>query len=115
VSFFGTHLLIDLWGASHLDDIDLVRATLLECVTECGAKLRAIDVFRFPEEGGIAGVAMLMQSHITIHSWPEANYAAVDAFVCGDVLPYRILPVLKSSFKPSGIQITEQRRGVRIQ
>ena len=110
----GTHLLIDLWGASRLDDMEVVEAAMRESVVACGATLRKIDLYQFHEGGGIAGVAMLMQSHISIHSWPEAGYGAFDVFVCGDADPYKMIPVLKRAFEPETIQVAEIKRGLRV-
>ena len=70
----GVHLLIDLWGARHLDDEDAVRAALLAAVAACGATLVGLQLHRFSPGGGITGVALLAESHLSIHSWPEHGY-----------------------------------------
>jgi S-adenosylmethionine decarboxylase len=114
MTYAGVHLIIDLWGVSDLDDMEKVRSALLDCVSACGATLRDLNLFQFSEGGGIAGVVMLMQSHITIHSWPEERYGAFDAFVCGETDPYKIIPVLKEAFRPKEIQVAEYRRGLRV-
>lgn len=112
--FAGLHLLIDLWEAEHLDDAELMRTVFTDCVAASGATLRSLDIFQFAEGGGIAGVAMLTQSHISVHSWPEHGYAAFDVFVCGDARPYEIVPVLERAFRPKQIQVTEHKRGLRF-
>jgi len=108
----GTHLIVDVWGATGLDDIELIRTTMLACVEACRATLRGLDLFQFDQGGGVAGVAMLTQSHISVHTWPENGYGAFDAFVCGDADPHPILPVLERAFEPESIDVTECRRGV---
>jgi S-adenosylmethionine decarboxylase len=108
----GTHLVVDLWGGSDLDDLERMRGTLLACVAACGATLRELDLFRFSEGGGIAGVAMLTQSHISVHTWPEHAYGAFDAYVCGGADPRRILPVLEDAFRPSSMDVAARTRGV---
>ena len=49
---------------------------------------------------------------MSIHTWPECSYAALDIFVCGDCDPYRALPVLKAAFQPGSLQVSEHRRGM---
>ena len=112
--FAGLHLLIDLWEAERLDDLELMRAVFVDCVAASGATLRSLDLFQFADGGGIAGIAMLTQSHISVHSWPEHGYGAFDVFVCGNAQPYAIIAVLGRAFRPKQIQVTEQKRGLRF-
>ncbi|WP_245987036.1 adenosylmethionine decarboxylase [Azospirillum thermophilum] len=109
--FAGTHLIIDLWGASRLDDLDHVRETLVEAVRVAGATLLHIHLHHFTPNGGISGVAVLAESHISIHSWPERGYAALDVFMCGDAEPMKTIPVLERAFTPTGITCDELLRG----
>ena len=106
----GTHLLIDLFGAKRLDDLKLVRETLKRCADAAGANLLHIHLHRFTANGGLAGVAVLSESHISIHSWPEAGYAALDVFMCGDANPHEAVEVLKAAFKPGRIEVKEHLR-----
>jgi S-adenosylmethionine decarboxylase len=110
--FAGTHLIVDLWQASHLDDIDVVEAALREAATAAGATLLRLDLHSFDPSGGITGVAVLAESHISIHTWPERAYAAIDVFMCGDADPHRAIAVLKDTFGPRTLTIVEHRRGV---
>ena len=106
----GTHLLIDLFGAKRLDDLKLVRETLKRCADAAGATLLHVHLHRFSSNGGLAGVAVLSESHISIHSWPEAGYAALDVFMCGDAKPHEAIEVLKAAFKPGRIEVKEHLR-----
>jgi S-adenosylmethionine decarboxylase len=110
--FAGTHLIVDLWGASNLDDGDAVEQMLRDATTTCGATLLYIHVHRFSENGGISGVAVLAESHISIHTWPERGYAAVDIFMCGSAEPHKAIAVLRDTFGPSHVQISEHKRGM---
>lgn len=110
--FAGRHLLIDLWGASRLDDLALAEATLREAVEAVGATLLHVHVHHFTPNDGVSGVAVLAESHISIHTWPEAGYAALDVFVCGDCDPYAAVPVLKRAWKPKQVQLAEHLRGL---
>ena len=74
--FAGTHLIIDLWQASRLDDLAHVEQALREATIRAGATLLNIDLHHFTPNGGISGVAVLAESHISIHTWPERAYAA---------------------------------------
>src|SRR3989344_5516354 len=86
--FAGTHLLIDFWGASRLDDLDHIKEALREAVLAAGATLLHIHLHHFSPNGGVSGVAVLAESHISVHTWPERGYAAFDIFMCGSCDPY---------------------------
>jgi len=70
-----------------------------------------IHLHHFTPNGGVTGVAVLSESHISIHSWPEYQYAAVDIFMCGQADPYKTIPVLEMSFCPEHLNVIEHRRG----
>ena len=111
VRFAGSHLIIDIWGAEGLDDIDRIESTLHEAIEEAGATLLHMHLHPF-EPNGVSGVAVLAESHISIHTWPENGYAALDVFMCGDAEPEKTIPVLRERFKPSRIAVGEHLRGV---
>ena len=115
--FAGRHLIIDLWDVpgGFLADMDLISRTLTEAAKIAGATLLNIDLHRFEPNGGISGVAVLAESHISIHTWPERGYAAIDAFMCGNAKPERSLEVLRRSFKPGRIDSKEFRRGIVVE
>lgn len=110
--FAGTHLIIDLWHASRLDEVEVVEAALREASDAAGATLLKLDLHCFTPNGGITGVAVLAESHISIHTWPECAYAAVDVFMCGDAEPHRAIEVLRRAFAPRMLTVAEHKRGV---
>lgn len=112
LEFAGTHLLIDFWGAEHLTDLELMEAKFRECVEACGATLLHIHLHHFTPNGGISGVAVLAESHISVHTWPERGYAAFDIFMCGDAAPEKAVPILKKAFHPTHVTVGEQLRGL---
>lgn len=109
--FAGTHLIVDLWDASGLNDASLIEATLRECVHIAGATLLHFHIHQF-EPNGLSGVAVLAESHISFHSWPDTGYMALDIFMCGNTEPHKCLPILKKAFMPDTVQINEIKRGI---
>jgi len=112
--YAGTHLLLEFWNAEHLDDVKHIEQALAEAVEACGATLLQMMVHHFSPYGGVSGVAIIKESHISIHTWPEFNYAALDIFTCGTVDPHQAVPPLRKAFAPERIQLTEQRRGMQL-
>ena len=111
VRFAGMHLLVDLWGADRLDDPALIDKTLQQAALAAGATILHSHFHHFSPNGGVSGVVVLAESHISIHTWPERNYAALDIFMCGSCDPYQAIPLLKAVFTPGNVQVSEQRRG----
>ena len=111
-NYAGTHLLIEMWGAKNIDSAENVKEILKEAVSACGATLLYIHTHTFSPYNGVSGVAVISESHISIHTWPEFGYAAVDIFVCGNVDPYKAVPVIKEGFQAEDIQVMELKRGV---
>jgi S-adenosylmethionine decarboxylase len=107
----GAHLIVDLYEAERLDDIDHIESTLRHCVDAAGATLLHIHLHHFEPNGGVSGVAVLAESHISIHSWPEANYAAIDIFMCGNANPDACVPVLREAFAAKRFAVSELLRG----
>ncbi len=110
--FAGRHLILDLWNASNLDDLRAVRQTLQKAAEAAGATLLDLDLHCFPSTGGITGVAVLAESHISIHTWPERSYAAIDIFMCGDARPYEAVSVIRRAFAPETVTLVEHKRGL---
>ncbi len=115
VRFAGTHLIIDLFGARRLDDLKHIERTLKRCVEVAGATLLHIHLHHFTPNGGVSGVAVLAESHISIHSWPEADYAALDVFMCGDAKPKLAVDVLREAFHATEVKVKEHRRGEELE
>lgn len=114
VKFAGTHLLLDLWGATNLADPELIDRALRDGAETAGATILHGHFHHFSPNGGVSGVLVLAESHISIHTWPERDFAAVDIFMCGACNPYHAIEALKAAFKPSNINLGEQRRGLII-
>ncbi len=105
-------MIIDLWDAEGLNDRDRIEQALIDAVHEAGATLLHIHLHTFSDGGGISGVAVLAESHISVHTWPEKGYAAFDVFMCGDAEPRKAMNVFKRAFNPGRIVVAEHKRGV---
>jgi len=112
LTYAGSHLIIDLWEAEGLGDRDRIEQALIDAVKEAGATLLHIHLHTFTDGGGISGVAVLAESHISVHTWPEKGYAAFDVFMCGDADPRKAMSVFKRAFNPGRIVVGEHKRGV---
>ena len=110
-TFAGTHLLLDLWDAVGLDDADLIERALHDAAAISGASLLHLHLHQFTPSGGISGVAVLAESHISIHTWPERGYAAFDLFMCGDTHPELAVPILRRAFSAARTEVTNIQRG----
>ena len=112
VRYAGTHLIIDLWGATNLDDPGHIDAVLREAAIASGATILHGHFHHFSPNGGVSGVLVLAESHVSIHTWPERDYAALDIFVCGECDPYKALPAIKKGFLAERVQLAEHKRGL---
>lgn len=112
IRFAGTHLIVDLWDATRLQDPEHVDVVLREAAAATGATILHGHFHHFGPESGVSGVLVLAESHVSIHTWPERAYAALDIFVCGDCDPHLAVPVLRAGFAAGRADVTEIRRGV---
>ena len=111
VEFAGTHVLIDLWDASRLDDLQHMKTVLRRAVDTCGATLLHIHLHHFSPTG-ISGVAVLAESHVSVHTWPERGFAAFDVFMCGAAMPELAIPIFEQAFSAGRSEVQTLRRGL---
>lgn len=104
------HLLIELHGATCPATPKAVKAALAEAARACGARVLSIHAHRFKPHG-LTAVALLAESHITVHSWPEHGYAAADVFLCGDTDPFGAVPVLAQAYAAGRVETRLVSRG----
>ena len=110
--YAGRHLLIDVWEGENLSDVDVIDSALRRGAEAAGATLLHVHLHEFSENCGVSGVAILAESHISIHTWPETAFAAVDIFLCGHCDAYQALPILRDIFRPNTVQVSEHKRGL---
>jgi S-adenosylmethionine decarboxylase len=108
----GTHLIIDLWDGEHFDDAGAIESALRRAVDAAGATLVHLHLHEFTAGGGVSGVAVLAESHISIHTWPERGYAAIDVFMCGAAEPYSVVPILRQALQARRVAISALLRGL---
>ncbi len=110
----GTHLLIELRDCNPdiLRNLDKVRNALVSAAKEAKATIVDISFHEF-NPFGISGMVVIAESHLSIHTWPEYGYAAVDIFTCGDIIkPEVAASYLIKQFKSKSPSIVEVKRGI---
>ena len=100
----GLHLIVDFTGSKYLTDVDRIKNALTCAADASCAIVLHTSAHQFPDSDGVTGVVTLAASHISIHSWPEHDYMALDIFMCGDSDPYKALEYLESYFEPKEIK-----------
>jgi len=81
----GRHCILELYHCdkAKLNDEAFIRTTITSSAKIAGATLINLVTHSFKPQG-VTGLALLAESHISIHTWPEIGYAAIDVFTCGD-------------------------------
>lgn len=111
--FAGTHLIIEVTNGTGLDCENRIQTAFRKMVEVCGATLLHIHTHKFSPQG-VSGVAVLAESHISVHTWPEIGYGAFDVFMCGDAEPWKAVDVLKEAFDTSTVDVRELLRGEEL-
>jgi S-adenosylmethionine decarboxylase len=107
----GRHIILEMWGCQNLNSVDTAERALRDMVAALEVNLLDLRVYPFSPVG-VTGVAIVSESHLVIHTWPEHGYAAVDIFTCGAPRdPQDAVQVLRRLFKPERIGVMEINRG----
>ena len=110
----GTHLLVDLRECNPeiLKSLEKVRSIMVSAAKDAKATIVDVSFHEF-NPFGISGVVVIAESHLTIHTWPEYDYAAVDIFTCGDIIkPEVAASYLIKEFGCKNPSIVEIKRGI---
>ena len=110
----GRHLLLELFDcdAEAINSLDTVKTSMVEAAKRAQATIVDV-VFHEFNPFGISGVVVIAESHLSIHTWPEHRYAAVDIFSCGETLkPAEAANYLVEQFGASRASCVEVKRGV---
>ena len=114
-SYTGTHLLCEFWGCDPkiLDSKSFIMRAMRDAAKKSHASLIGVKAHKFTPQG-VTGVALLKESHITVHTWPEWGYAAVDLFMCGAKADSRKgAQFLHVSLGATESVVTEIKRGLK--
>ncbi|MCM8795361.1 MAG: adenosylmethionine decarboxylase [Candidatus Omnitrophica bacterium] len=109
---FSIHLTADFYSPAYfVEDEDELEKILFEAAHQSNSTPLKVAIHKFPVQG-ITGVILLAESHISLHTWPEDGYMAVDVFTCGkDAQPIKALEYLKNIFCPKKVKVRHIRRG----
>ena len=109
--YAGIHLIVDFWDGKIIEDIQEIKNILIETAKRSKNIPLGIKIHKFSPRG-LTGFILLAESHISIHTWPERNYVAIDIFSCGaESEPFKGLEYLKEVFQPKKFVIKEIKRG----
>ncbi|MCS7097422.1 MAG: adenosylmethionine decarboxylase [Candidatus Methanomethyliaceae archaeon] len=118
----GKHIILELFGCDvkALDDLKGIAETMRKSAEEAGARIVGEAFHKFNPQG-VSGVVIIAESHISIHTWPEFGYAAVDIFTCStnvnpsnstNVNPSKAYKRIIEYFKPKTMSLMEVKRGL---
>jgi S-adenosylmethionine decarboxylase len=109
----GRHLLVDFHGvaARRLGDCAAIETLLRDAARAAGATPVGGEFHHFGPGLGVTGVLLLQESHISIHTWPEHGFAAVDVFMCGAAQPEQAVAVIEAALQAASVTRQEARRG----
>lgn len=109
--YTGVHLIVDFWGSKTIEDTEKIKNILFETAKKSKNVPLGIKIHKFSPQG-ITGFILLAESHISIHTWPELDYVAIDIFSCGQKgEPYKGLAYLQEEFQPERCIVKEIKRG----
>ncbi|MBP2000418.1 S-adenosylmethionine decarboxylase [Paenibacillus shirakamiensis] len=113
-STFGRHVAVDTWGVDFevLNNAELLQSHLVEAAEACGATVLSVQSKQFEPQGATV-LVMLSESHLSIHTYPERGFAAVDCYTCGETVdPQLAIDYLVSILKPEKVYAKKLIRGL---
>lgn len=111
----GTQMILELGNcpAEILSDPILIEKIMRKAASTMGATIVSSNFHHFSPLG-VSGVVIIMESHLTIHTWPEYGYAAIDLFTCGTINMRAGIQYLKQQLKATEAQEKILERGLGI-
>jgi S-adenosylmethionine decarboxylase len=113
-STFGRHVAIDTWGVDFdlLNDAEWLQQQMVEAAEACGATVLSVQGKQFDPQGATV-LVLLSESHLSIHTYPERNFAAIDCYTCGDTVdPEVAIEYLVKVLKPEKTYAKKLIRGL---
>ncbi|MDN8592417.1 adenosylmethionine decarboxylase [Paenibacillus sp. 11B] len=113
-STFGRHVAVDVWGVDFdlLNSAEYLQAQLVEAAEACGATVMSVQSKQFEPQGATV-LVLLSESHLSIHTYPERGFAAIDCYTCGETVdPQLAIDYLVSVLKPEKTYAKKLVRGL---
>ncbi|AIG27853.1 adenosylmethionine decarboxylase [Brevibacillus sp. 7WMA2] len=113
-STFGRHVAIDTWGVQFdlLNDADFLKKQMVEAAEACGATVLSVQSKQFAPQGATV-LVLLSESHLSIHTYPERGFAALDCYTCGETVdPQVAIDYMVSVLKPEKVFAKKLIRGL---
>lgn len=113
-STFGRHVALDVWGVDEqlLNSAQQLEHHMIEAAESCGATVLSVQKKQFEPQGATV-LVLLSESHISIHTYPEKGFAAIDCYTCGETVdPDLAINHLVSVLKPASVHAKKLIRGV---
>ena len=109
---FAKHIILELWDASNTNSAATIKQALKDACVSGNLRLDKVFIHQFSPHG-VSGVAIIAESHITIHTWPEYSFAAVDIYSSNnDADIDKVAEIIKTAFSPCQVNQVELRRGI---
>ena len=113
-STFGRHVAVDTWGVDFelLNNAEWLQAQMVEAAEACGATVLSVQAKQFEPQGATV-LVLLSESHLSIHTYPEKGFAAIDCYTCGDTVdPQVAIQSMVSVLKPEQVYAKKLIRGL---
>ncbi|PZD94103.1 adenosylmethionine decarboxylase [Paenibacillus sambharensis] len=113
-STFGRHVAVDTWGVDFdlLNNAEFLQAQMVEAAEACGATVLSVQSKQFEPQGATV-LVLLSESHLSIHTYPERGFAALDCYTCGETVdPQLAIDYMMSVLKPTTIHAKKLVRGL---
>ncbi len=107
----------ELYGCdpASLKDLRFIIETVTRAAKEAGATIVGDFANKYDKGEGVSYILVVKESHLSVHTWPELGYAAVDIYTCGDhVDPWKAFVVIAESFNPRTVSVMEIKRGLMV-
>jgi S-adenosylmethionine decarboxylase len=113
-STFGRHVAVDTWGVNFdtLNNAELLQSHMVEAAEACGATVLSVQSKQFEPQGATV-LVLLSESHLSIHTYPEKGFAAIDCYTCGETVdPQAAIDYLVNALKPERTYAKKLIRGL---
>jgi S-adenosylmethionine decarboxylase len=107
----------ELYGCdpASLRDLEGIIETVRRAAREAGATIVGDFANKYDKGEGVSYILVVKESHLSVHTWPELGYAAVDIYTCGEhVDPWKAFDVIAESFNPKTVSVMEIKRGLMV-